>query len=306
MNTSNSNNERIEHRTCPLCAHKETKILLVSKDFKFSKQDFDISECLSCGMVFTRNPPEEIHAGYFYQDPGYISHSDSKKGIINRLYHISRSFMLKKKRHLIEKETSGRRLLDIGSGTGYFLNEMKINGWNADGVEISESARNFCEINFGIKPYYPHDITGDKLSTGYDVISLWHVLEHVYDPDQYLNKIFGLLAQNGILVLALPNSCSADAKHYREFWAGYDVPRHLWHFSPETIEKLLCKHHFTLHRSYRMPLDGYYVSMLSESYRSGGFLSIIRGVTWGFMFHIKSLLFKNSSSSLIYLFKKTN
>ncbi len=305
MNISNLKWERKEHKACPLCAQERIKLVQKAKDFKFSKQEFEIAECQACGLIFTKNPPEEQYAGNFYEDPDYISHSDSRKGMINRLYHIARAFMLKRKRSLIEKETKGRKLLDVGSGTGYFLNEMKMNGWQVAGLEISDNARRFCEDNFGIHPHLPSDLYEGKIEPGFDVISLWHVLEHIYDPEGYLRIFHKLLNQNGLLVLALPNSKSLDAQHYQDFWAGYDVPRHLWHFSPETIISLLKKHHFALHRSYKMPLDGYYVSMLSESYKSPGSFGLIKGFFWGLTFHLSSIFSKEKSSSLIYIFKKS-
>ena len=163
--------------------------------------------------------------------------------------------MLKRKGKLIQKLTKGKRLLDIGSGTGYFLNHMKQNGFTVIGVEIDDSARKATLKNFNIKVNPPATFLEGQLSEKVDVISLWHVLEHLHDMDGYMQSMHRQLADNGFVLIAVPNHTSYDAQHYGKHWAAYDVPRHLWHFSPKTVAKLAEKNGFKVVGQKRLPLD---------------------------------------------------
>ena len=293
-------------KKCPLCGSEEVKFKFICKDNFASFEDFKIYSCQKCGFVLTNGFPTSDCIGSYYNNSEYISHSDTKKGLINKLYHFVRKYMLKKKLRLIyrqNKKTTGK-LLDIGCGTGYFLNMAKTKGWQTFGIEKNENARQSAIENFGL------DVKSDEHfqtleNNSFDVITLWHVLEHLENLNESMQKIYNLLVPNGVAVVALPNCNSYDAKRYKKDWAAYDVPRHLWHFTPKTFDVLAKKHKFTISRKKRMPLDSFYISLLSEKYkRSNVLVKYFRAFLIGTIGATKSIFSKNSSSSIIYVLRK--
>lgn len=223
---------------------------------------------------------------------------------MNSVYHRVRSYMLKRKARLVAHESHRKsgRLLDIGTGTGYFADTMQRHGWQVEAVEKSEQARAFAKEHFGlgVKP----DTALDSYEPGsFDVITLWHVMEHLEPLNETWEKLYSLLADKGVLIIAVPNCSSYDAKKYGAYWAAYDVPRHLWHFTPGTIQQFGSKHGFILAERHPMPFDAFYVSMLTEKHmrHSGPFL---RGMLTGAMAWLHALVKKERSSSMIYVFRK--
>ena len=213
--------------------------------------------------------------------------------------------MLKRKTGIVRKVTgiNSGNLLDIGSGTGHFAKAMNMAGWQVKGVEINKKASNYSKQRFGLEIIDPHDIFTLK-SASFECITLWHVLEHFHDPFRYVNEIHRLLKPDGICLIALPNSNSYDAASYKEFWAAYDVPRHLWHFSPETFKLFIHKSGLVLCGIMNLPLDVFYISSLSEKYKRSTF-SFIRCIFNAIPFFIKSVYKRERSSSVIYILKKS-
>ncbi|MCU0461913.1 MAG: class I SAM-dependent methyltransferase [Bacteroidales bacterium] len=254
--------------------------------------------------MFTQDHPDERTIGSYYASEEYLSHNDSAKGFSSTLYKISREFMLKRKRRLVERETGLKRgkLLDTGSGTGHFLNQMKQAGWEVNGIEINKKAREYAASSFGLDVISPDKISSLS-SKSFDCITLWHVLEHFEDPFRYFSEISRLLTDGGVCITALPNSNSFDAEHYNKFWAAYDVPRHIWHFSPFTFQLFAQKAGFKIRSIKSLPLDVFYISILSEKYM-GTWLYFITGIITGKWFWFLSLFKKEKSSSLIYILKK--
>lgn len=280
------------------------RIKFICTDHFISREVFVVEQCEDCGFVFTQDYPEEAGIGKYYESEDYISHSDTSRGIINKLYQLSRNLMLRKKSGFITNITdlNSGNLLDIGSGTGYFAGFMKIKGWNVKGIEISSNARDFSRKQFGLDVYDPSEIV--KLEpASYDCITLWHVLEHFQDTEKYMQDIMQLLKPDGFCVIALPNSGSFDAEKYREFWAAWDVPRHLWHFSPSTFKRFAEKSGFELVKVKRLPLDVFYISAMSSKYK-GVKMYFIRGMLTGLWYWLRSSFNISKSSSLIYVLKK--
>ena len=294
----------ITYDNCPLCKSKAIKRRFACIDRFATGEQFDIYECTDCGLVFTQNIPDEKEIGRYYESPDYISHSNTSKGVMNTIYHVVRSIMLGQKVRLIKKLTLLRngKLLDYGAGTGYFARAMQEAGWNVKAIEKSAQARELSEKEFGF-PMLPEEALGDIADKELDVVTMWHVMEHIQDPDKMWKELYRILDDTGIAVLALPNCGSYDAKLYREYWAAYDVPRHLWHFTPTTIMKWGERHGFILERQYTMPFDGFYISMLSEKYKNASF-AIIRGFWNGLKGWIAQCSKRNASSSIIYVFRK--
>ncbi|MEO0474337.1 MAG: class I SAM-dependent methyltransferase, partial [Bacteroidota bacterium] len=239
----------------------------------------------------------------YYQSEEYISHSNTNKGFINGIYQIVRNITLRQKRKLVER-LSGKKsglILDIGCGTGEFLGTMKQAGWDTKGLEPDEGARQQAIQHFDLS-VDPSDQLFSLEENKFDVISMWHVLEHVHQLQDYISKIRKLLKKDGTLIIAVPNFQSTDAEHYDSKWAAYDVPRHLYHFNPLAMDTLMGKHQFTVHDHRRMPFDAFYVSMLSEQYRHGK-LRLIPAFFSGLASWWHNLFHKKRGSSIIYVIR---
>lgn len=298
--------KKIHTDICPVCGNKDLKPLLSCVDFLTTKETFDIYKCKACGFALTQDFPCEEEIGGYYDAPEYISHSDTRRGLINILYHWARRMALNSKSKIIARYASVKNgmLLDIGSGTGYFLNKMKEKKWIVTGIEKSEFARKYAKQKFDIDcqgSEYLYDIP----SKAKDVITMWHVLEHLEHLNETMERLHVILKDDGIAVIALPNKDSFDAAHYKEYWAAYDVPRHLWHFSAADFECLANKHQFEVIAIKPMYFDAFYISILSEKNKNT-FLAALVGLFKGGIFFLRTLGNKRRSSSLIYILKKNN
>ena len=224
---------RIIHTECPLCGSKKLQHQFSCKDQFATGEEFSICKCEDCSFVFTQNIPDENEIGRYYESPTYISHSDTNKGFINRCYHIVREIMLRRKAALVNSLVGSDKthLLDYGAGTGYFARAMQRLDWDVTAIEKSEQARKYSQEQFGFE-MLPVEALDDCEAGCFDVVTMWHVMEHIQDINGFWGKLHHILDDSGIAVIALPNSASYDAQAYREHWAAYDVPRHLWHFSP--------------------------------------------------------------------------
>jgi 2-polyprenyl-3-methyl-5-hydroxy-6-metoxy-1,4-benzoquinol methylase len=212
--------------------------------------------------------PDEIAP--YYKSEAYVSHSNTRKGMVNWLYHQVRKRTLVKKRKWIEKWTGKMQgdLLDVGAGSGAFVGAMKENGWKVRGLEPDPDARAVALQDHGI---VLDDISQlfDLPETQFDAITLWHVLEHVHALQDYMAKMARLIKPEGAIFVAVPNYTSGDARHFGEHWAAYDVPRHLYHFSPASMQVLAAKHGLKIEAQLPMKFDSFYVSLLSYKHKSG-------------------------------------
>jgi 2-polyprenyl-3-methyl-5-hydroxy-6-metoxy-1,4-benzoquinol methylase len=296
----------VHHDVCPLCSSPEISHFLSSTDHLVSKKTFEIYKCEKCGFAFTQDYPEASEAGYYYESDDYISHSDSNKRITDKAYKVVRRIMLHIKKVIIEKTTalSAGSILDIGSGTGHFLNKMKKSGWDIRGVEVNARAREYAASEFKIETISPESM-GTLLPDSFDCITLWHVLEHIYDPYNIMKDIGRLLRPRGVCLIALPNNLSFDSRHYDRDWAAYDVPRHLWHFNRLTFSFFAGKNKFTISRYANLPFDVFYISILSEKNR-GSDLPVLTGAIKGLWFSVSSFFDRSGRSSVIYVLRKTD
>ncbi len=288
---------------CPLCDSSKIGTYLHGKDFFSSGEDFDIVQCESCGFKFTKDFPDDESISSYYDSPDYISHSNTRKGLVNSIYHWVRSLMLNKKTSLVNYYSANKgKLLDIGCGTGYFAGKMKQNGWKVLAIEKNPQVREFVKATWGIEVQ-----DSDQLlkfpEKEIDVITLWHVLEHLEQLNETMKQLHLILKDKGTLIIALPNSDSYDAKVYKKFWAAYDLPRHLWHFCPSTFNHLAEQHGFKIVQTVRMPFDIFYIALLSEKYAKRP-MALIRAIYHGMFGWLKSLTNAENTSSLIYVLKK--
>ena len=242
------------------------KHFLTVKDHSVSKEIFDLYQDETLDMLITHPQPSLETLGKYYESEDYISHTDNKRSLFEKAYHFVKQIALKNKLDLINSFQSNKgRILDIGAGTGDFLLTAQENGWQTIGVEPSLRAKGIA-IKKGIS--FVED-TKELESHSFDAITMWHVLEHVPDLDAQIKELKRLLKQNGTLIIAVPNYKSFDAKHYGAFWAAYDVPIHFWHFSKKAIQMLFAKEGMKLEKVLPMKFDSFYVSLLSEKYKSG-------------------------------------
>jgi 2-polyprenyl-3-methyl-5-hydroxy-6-metoxy-1,4-benzoquinol methylase len=273
------------------------------KDYSVSNENFELHYNYKLDLLETKPKPSLIDLPKYYESESYISHTDASESMVDKMYQFVKKIALKNKLNLVNSfNTSSKELLDVGCGTGEFLLTCKKNGWTVSGVEPNNNAKALAVEKFGnnssVEIVENIDLIRNKK---FDVISLWHVLEHVPDLDQYISKLKLLLNDNGVLVIAVPNFKSFDAAYYKNFWAGFDVPRHLWHFSQTSIKKLFSKVDLKVERTKPMYFDSFYVSILSEKYktRKGNF---IKAFFIGLYSNFKA--FSTSEySSLIYILK---
>ncbi|MBX2934551.1 MAG: class I SAM-dependent methyltransferase [Ferruginibacter sp.] len=294
----------IHYTGCPVCNSKEIKEQLTAKDYTVSQQPFVIWHCNNCTARFTQDVPAQEAIGAYYASDNYISHSDTKKGLINSLYHFVRNITLASKKNLVKKYASVNKgaLLDIGCGTGAFLHTMKNAGWVVTGLEPDEQARSKAASMYDLNPM-PSQKLFELEPASYHAITMWHVLEHVHELHAYMKQLGNLLSPSGKLFIAVPNYTSKDAEIYGEHWAAYDVPRHLYHFSPQSINNLLSQHNLKLVSLQPMWFDSFYVSMLSEKYKTGKG-NFIKGFINGFTSNVKAWKDKSKCSSVIYIIGK--
>lgn len=259
-------------KKCPICGGEKHSDFIEAVDHNVSNDTFKIVSCDSCGFKFTNPIPTIETIGEYYKSENYISHSNTKKGIVNKIYQVVRKRAIDQKEKLIKEISSGKQLLDIGCGTGDFLAHCKNKGWNVIGLEPDSDARKIAKENHNVEAL-PLDELYQLNENTFDVITMWHVLEHVYNLNDDIEQIKRLLKPNGKLVVAVPNCSSYDAEYYKKDWAAYDLPIHLYHFTPKDIRNLFQNHDMKVEKVLPMYYDAYYISMLSEKYKGGNIVS---------------------------------
>lgn len=286
---------------CPVCGSSTFSPYLTCEDYLVSNQKFSIQQCQKCSFRLTNPRPDEQSIGAYYKSDQYVSHNDKSGGLINTAYRLVRNYTLRSKLDLIN-ELHGKpgKILDVGCGTGAFLETCRMGGWQVTGMEPDPDARAIAieKLKAEIKP----SLNALSGSQPFDIISLWHVLEHIPNLNESIQALHQLLTEQGTLLIAVPNSDSYDAQYFKQYWAAYDVPRHLHHFTPSTIELLFNKHGFTLVKQMPMVFDAFYIAMLSTRYQAGK-TNYSKSVQVGLTSNAEAKRTGNSSS-LIYLFNK--
>lgn len=296
--------QTIHYTHCPICGSASLQPVLSARDHTVSGEEFQLLQCTGCTLRFTQDVPDAASISPYYKSENYISHTNTSKGLINGLYQFVRKRTLKRKRRLIENLTGIHKgnLLDVGSGTGAFVQEMNQQGWQVTGLEPDADARKVAkEVNAAsltdISAFY-------QLETGvYDAITMWHVLEHVHELQGYIAHLKNLLKDNGRLFIAVPNYTSKDADIYQAHWAAYDVPRHLYHFSPQSLQVLMEKHGLKIYKHLPMWYDSFYISMLSSKYKNGK-TNLVSSLFNGLRSNINAMGDVKKCSSVIYVIGK--
>ena len=276
-------------------------MLIKVKDYSVSGEEFELIPNSEYGYLETLPQPALDNLSNYYKSEDYISHTDSKRNLFEKVYHLVRAVSLKNKVSLINSFNSKEKtLLDIGCGTGDFLQVALKNNWKVSGVEPNDQARDIANSKTNHSIFKTQQLAKFNRHS-FDVITLWHVLEHLPNLEDQIKTFKKLLKPNGTLLIAVPNHKSFDAKYYKQFWAAYDVPRHLWHFNKSSISKLVSKESFIVKKIKPMWFDSFYVSMLSEKYKSGK-MKPIKGFWIGMCSNLKAIASKEASS-LIYIVK---
>ncbi|MEP7278984.1 MAG: class I SAM-dependent methyltransferase [Bacteroidota bacterium] len=294
----------ISRTACPVCGSATIERQLQAEDYTVSHLHFEIWQCENCQLRFTQQSPDAVSAGDFYQSDNYISHTDTNKGLVNKLYHFVRRTTLLSKLRLIKKTVGIQKgsLLDIGAGTGAFVHAAQEGGWVVTGLEPDAAARQRSADLYRLA-LRDTDALFQLPAAGFDAITLWHVLEHVHELHACMEQLKLLLKTNGRMLVAVPNYTSYDAGVYGKYWAAYDVPRHLYHFSPQAIKSLLQLHGLRLLAIKPMWYDSFYISMLSEQYKNGK-NNFIKAVLNGLLSNCTALFNRERCSSVIYIIGK--
>lgn len=281
----------------------KNKTYITVKDHSVSSEEFQLLVNNKFGYLETSPQPSSEKLPEYYKSEDYISHTDTKRNLFEKVYHVIRNISLKRKLKLINSfQSEEKNLLDVGCGTGGFLQIAQQNNWIVSGVEPNKDARQIANSKTNNSVFNVEQLL-EFPKQSFDVISLWHVLEHLPNLDEQVFILKSLLKENGRLIIAVPNYKSYDAKYYKNFWAAFDVPRHLWHFNQDSISKLFSKENMKVVETHPMKFDSYYVSLLSEKYKSG-WMNIFNAFRIGFTSNMKA---KHSEeySSLIYLIKNS-
>lgn len=289
---------------CAICSSTDMHPLFDIIDYTVSKEKFTIWHCENCSFRFTQDIPTIENMGFYYQSSSYISHSNTKQGLVNKLYHLVRKYTLAAKADFMKEVTGLKqgRLLDIGAGTGSFAYTMEQKAWNVTALEPDEKARIEAKKQYGLELSSP-DRLFEMSPNSFDAITLWHVMEHVHDLKGYWNQFGKILSRTGRLIIAVPNYTASDAVAYGKYWAAYDVPRHLYHFSPKSMQLLGKLYGFKLIATKAMWFDAFYVCMLSEQYKNGH-LNLMSAFWRGLWSNLKAISDSKKCSSVIYIYEK--
>lgn len=282
------------------------------KDYAHTRENFDLYHQKELDMLVTIPKPSNEELGRFYENTNYLPHSDSRKTLFDKLYQFVKKNAIANKVTLLNSlRTENKTVLDIGTGTADFLLECKKSGWDITGIEPNHQARRLAQEKFQNKSIHqkPHLIfdslkslqeSNAEIILQFDVITLWHVLEHIPDLENYIQKLKTLLKPNGTLIVAVPNFKSYDALYYGNYWAAYDVPRHLSHFSKKSIKLLFEKEQMEIVKIFPMKMDAFYVSLLSEQYKTGK-MNYFKGFLIGLQSNIKAMISEEYSSQLFLI-----
>ncbi len=283
-------------KTSPLSGNELT-LFLKTRDHLHTGEPFELYYDKEWDMLITFPCPENPEK--YYETEEYKPHRSTVQSLFDVAYKFVRNIGFSKKKKLIRTfAPQAKKVLDYGCATGEFVLYMSRNGYLAEGLEPHQKTRNAAEKLLNKKVYSSLEEVQDK----FDVITLWHVLEHIPDLKETLENFRNILSEKGTLFIAVPNFKSYDANHYKEFWAAYDVPRHLWHFSPTAIRKLFAKFGMELLKTEPLIFDAYYVSLLSEKYKTGK-KNIFKALRTGGKSNSEAKKTGNYSS-LIYVLRK--
>ena len=280
---------------------KDKAIYLKLKDHSVSGEDFELIYNESFEMLETCPQPSLEKLPEYYKSEDYISHTDARRNLFEKAYQFVKRISLKRKLKLINTFSKEQKtLLDVGCGTGDFLKIAQENNWIVTGIEPNPDARAIANQKTNASVFETEQLL-EFQQNSFDVITLWHVLEHLPKLENHIAIFKRLLKPNGRLIIAVPNFKSYDAQYYNYYWAAYDVPRHLWHFSKSSISKLMAQQSLSVENTLPMKFDAFYVCLLSEKYKTGS-MKLFKAFWKGWQSNLKARS-TGEYSSLIYIIK---
>ena len=289
-------------KKCPWCNSENNHLYLKLKDYFLTQEEFEIIECDDCKLLFTSPCPSPDKIGDYYKSEDYLSHNEDKKGLFATIYNKVKKINIKNKfKIVVSCQPSVVSLLDIGCGVGDFLLYAKENGCSVTGIEPNEDARKIAEKKLNCKILSPKELENIP-DNSFNIITMWHVLEHVADLKTEIHHLQRILKKDGKLILALPNYKSYDAEYYKDKWAAYDVPRHINHFSQTSIKNIFKETKLQLIDIKPLKWDSFYISMLSEQYLNNK-NNFLKGVLIGWKSNRKARK-SGEWSSLVYVFTR--
>ncbi len=293
-------------KNCPVCNAISFTDYLNVEDYTVSHQEYTIQQCNNCNFILTNPRPDEASIGQYYESTDYISHNDDTTSLMSKVYVYVRDYTIKKKLNLIAGLSPEKgSLLDIGCGTGSFIKACQKAGWQISATEPDPGARNISKNRVGTT-IQNSVFSPDLEKQSFDIITMWHVLEHVHQLTETINWLKEHLNPGGKIIIAVPNPQSYDAVKYGRYWAAYDVPRHLYHFTKDVLKQLLNRHGLQINSIKPMWFDSFYVSMLSTKYKEKR-INLFDSVKTGLISNIKAIPKANkgiNTSSLIYIITK--
>lgn len=287
---------------CPVCGHNNYVSYLELRDYFLSEEEFSIIKCINCGLLITYPQPNPEELSRYYISNQYLSHATQNKGLEYFVYNKIRNITLANKLDLIRRFSSGNRIIDIGCATGVFLNYCQERNYKVQGIEPNTRARNYAIENFGLQ-VNDIDYINEIPESSQDIVTMWHVLEHVPDISERMQAVLRMLKKDGTAFIALPNPNSYDARYYKEHWAAYDVPRHLYHFNRQSFDHLVKNVNFDIVDVIPMVFDSFYISLMSERYKKST-VPYLKAFYRGLRSNLYAKIHGNNYSSLIYILKK--
>lgn len=289
-------------KKCPLCKSEQFNNHLVVEDHAISKESFIICACNNCELWFTNPRPDEANILKYYDKPNYISHQNKSRNLTDYIYNAVRTYTLRQKLNWINTRAKKKgRILDYGCGVGLFAKTCQKDGWETYGMEPNQKAATLARDENGIN-VIPNFKELNKLKK-FDIITLFHVLEHVHTLNETLDSLLSRLKKRGVLFVAVPNRDSLDARTFQEDWAGLDIPRHLYHFNKTSMNYLIDKHQCRITDTLPMRFDSYYVSLLSHQTK-GSKNKYIEAIRSGYKSNKHAKTNDNNYSSLLFVIKK--
>ena len=237
----------METVNCNLCGANDSELVLEGRDRLYGIEGtFPLVRCRHCGLIYLNpRPGPDDMARYYPSD--YIAYYNAIEDEPSFLRRLDRRYGLHKRcREVIRRAGGPGRLLDVGCATGVFLEGMRQRGWTVAGVELNAEAARYARERSGLEVFVGELEEAGYPDASFDVVTLWDVLEHVRDPRETLEEIARILRAGGLLVLSLPNPDCLEARLFGPYWAGWDVPRHLYIFSRSVLEQLLAETGFQI------------------------------------------------------------
>ena len=227
------------HVVCNNCGADDTSIVFEGSDWLHAIPGrFTLVRCRHCGLIYLNpRPTPEGMAAYYPED--YEAHIGTQKQRLSWIRRLDYEYGIHKRHRAIMRYTQTGHMLDVGCGSGAFLDGMRQRGWSVAGIEPSDRAAGYAKQTLGLQIQNTVLEDAELAPESFDLVTMWNVLEHLSDPQESLRRVGEALRPDGLLVFAIPNLDSLDRILFKQYWAGYDLPRHLYTFPADVLERMV-------------------------------------------------------------------